>query len=144
MLFQHSLEVKMSDGSRLLMLPETECSTVRIKLPRNRRPKHWDNIDNPVDPLERNLYGLPLAGLFWDRRWNEVSLQESFGKGTPIGNFFLFTNKQLFLSVYVDDQKMAGRTASLAPLCSKLKKKIDFEEPTPIIECIWDARNVNQ
>ena len=28
-----------------------------ITLPRSRRPKSWDNIDNPVCPLLRNLYG---------------------------------------------------------------------------------------
>ena len=35
--------VMMSDASR--QLPETEWPTARIRLPRNRRPKHWDNID---------------------------------------------------------------------------------------------------
>ena len=70
----HTL-VKMSDASRLLELPETECPTVWITLPRHRRPKHWDNTDDPVVPFKRNLHGNPLAGLPWVRRLEEVLLQ---------------------------------------------------------------------
>ena len=56
-------QVKISDASRLLELPETACPTFWIKLPRNRRPKHWDIIDDTMFPLERNSYGHPLVGL---------------------------------------------------------------------------------
>ena len=38
-----------------------------ITLPRERRPKSWDKIENPVCPLLRNLYGHPLAGLIWEK-----------------------------------------------------------------------------
>ena len=48
-------QVKMSDTSRLLKLLEIECSTVWIRLLRNRRPKHWDNIDDPMVTLDCNL-----------------------------------------------------------------------------------------
>ena len=34
-----------------------------ISLPRERKPKWWDKIIDPVCPLLRNLYGHPLAGL---------------------------------------------------------------------------------
>ena len=47
-------QVKMSDASTLFELPVTECPTVWITLPRNRRPQHWDDIDDPMFPLERN------------------------------------------------------------------------------------------
>ena len=36
--------------NRLLKLPETE----------HRRPKHWDNIDDPMVPSERSLYSFPF------------------------------------------------------------------------------------
>ena len=54
-------QVKLSTVKDLLgqdVQPETW-----ISLPRERRPKSWDNIENPVFPLLRNLYGHPLAGL---------------------------------------------------------------------------------
>ena len=69
-------QVQMSDVPGLLKLPDTECPTVGIRLPRYRRPKHWDNVDEPMARLERNLCGHPLAGLLWERRLGEVSLQE--------------------------------------------------------------------
>ena len=53
----------MNDASRLDKILETECPTVWIRLLRYRRPKHWDNIDDSIYPLKRNLCGHPLAGL---------------------------------------------------------------------------------
>ena len=41
-------QVKMSDASRSHKRQETECPTVWMRLLRNRRPKHWDNIDDPL------------------------------------------------------------------------------------------------
>ena len=32
---------------------------------KNPPPKSWDNIQDPVVLLERNLFGHPLAGLLW-------------------------------------------------------------------------------
>ena len=64
-------QVKMSDAPRLLELPETECPTVWIRLPRNCRPKHWDNIDDQMVRLERNPHGHPLVGSLIFRRLGE-------------------------------------------------------------------------
>ena len=38
-----------------------------ISLPKARRPKSWDNIDEPMVRLKVNLYGHPLAGLYWEK-----------------------------------------------------------------------------
>ena len=32
-------------------------------------PKSWSSMEDPVVPLERNLYGHPLAGLLWERQF---------------------------------------------------------------------------
>ena len=47
-----------------VILPDcwTECPAVSIRLPRNRRQKDLDNIEERVVPLARNSYGHPLAG----------------------------------------------------------------------------------
>ena len=34
-----------------------------IRLPKHKWPKSWSNMEDPAFPLERNLYGHPLAGL---------------------------------------------------------------------------------
>ena len=57
------------------------------------------------------------------------------GEKYPVGNVFMFTRQaQLFLSVYVDDIKIAGRKVCFALIRLNLKKKMDLEEATPFID----------
>ena len=43
-----------------------------ISLPPHRRPKSWSNVQDPVVKLLVNLYGHPLAGLFWERHFQRA------------------------------------------------------------------------
>ena len=61
--FSAFAQVQMSDAPRLLELPDTACPTVGIRLLRYRRPKHWDNVDEPMARLECSPCGHPVAGL---------------------------------------------------------------------------------
>ena len=61
-------QVKMEDAPRLLRIPKSACPDSWIRLPRHKWPKSWSNIEDPVVPLERDLYGPPLAGLMWERQ----------------------------------------------------------------------------
>ena len=54
-------QVKLEDASRLLKIPKSECPDVWIRLPRHKWPKSWSSMEDPVVPLERNLYGHPFA-----------------------------------------------------------------------------------
>ena len=56
-------QVKMEDSPKLLKIPKSECPDIWIRLPRHKWPKLWSSMEDPVVPLERNLYGHPLAGL---------------------------------------------------------------------------------
>ena len=40
----------------------------------------WSSMEDPVVPLERNLYGHPLAGLSWERQIEKVLLEHGWGK----------------------------------------------------------------
>ena len=60
-----------------------------IRLPRHKWPKSWSNIEDPVVPLERNLYGHPLAGLLWERRFERVLFGTGIGKQYRIGSVSL-------------------------------------------------------
>ena len=51
-----------------------------ISLPRNRRPKHWDSVDQPVVKLLCNLYGHPLAGLIWEKFCHRAIIGAGFEK----------------------------------------------------------------
>ena len=58
-------QVKMEDAHKLLKIPKSECPDIWIRLSRHKWPESWSSIEDPVVPLERNLYGHLLAGLFF-------------------------------------------------------------------------------
>ena len=43
-------------------------------------PKSLSSTEDPVVPLERNLYGQPLAGLWWERQFEKVLLKYGWEK----------------------------------------------------------------
>ena len=82
-------------------------------------------MEDPVVPLERNLYGHPLARLLWERQfehgWEKVSNWECL---------FVHREKGSFLSVYVDDIR-----------CGKysIKKSIWENQHLSLIMYTWDV-----
>ena len=40
----------------------------------------WSSMEDPVVPLERNLYGHPLAGLLWERQFEKILLKHGWEK----------------------------------------------------------------
>ena len=59
-------QVKMEDAPKLLKIPKSECQDI------------W--MEDPVVPLERNLYGHPLAGLLWEKQLEEILLKYGWEK----------------------------------------------------------------
>ena len=57
----------------------------------------------------QNLYGHPLAGLLWERQFEKVLLKHGWEKIPNWECLFVHREKGLFLSVYVDDMKLAGK-----------------------------------
>ena len=99
----------MEDTPILLKIPKSECPDIWIRLPRHKWPKSWSSIKDPVVPLERNLYGHPLAGLLWERQFEKILLQHGWEKVSNQECSFVHLQKGFFLSVYVDDIKLAGK-----------------------------------
>ena len=53
-------QVKMEDASTFFTkIPKSECQDIWIRLPRHKWPQSWSSVEDPVVPLERNLYGHP-------------------------------------------------------------------------------------
>ena len=107
---------KMEDAPKLLKIPKSECPDIRIRLPRHKWPKSWSSIEDPVVPLERNLYGHPLAGLLWERQCEKILLKYVWEKVSNWEWLFVHREKGLFLSVYVDDIKLAGKKQNIDPM----------------------------
>ena len=47
---------------------------------------------------------------------------------------FVHRQKGLFLSVYVDDIKLAGKEQNINPMWKILMKDVDLEEPTSFVD----------
>ena len=63
----------------------------------------------PSRPFERHLYGHPLAGLLWERLFEKILLKYGWEKIPTWECICVHHEKRLFLSVYVDDIKLAGK-----------------------------------
>ena len=124
-------QVKMEDAHKLLKIPKSECPDIWIRLPQHKWPKSWSSMEDPVVPLERNLYGHSLAGLLWERTVRGKFYWSTIVRRFPIGNAYSYTAKKgLFLSVYVDDIKLAGKKQNLDPMWKILDKEVVLGEPT--------------
>ena len=86
-------QLKMEDAPKILKIPKSECPDIWIRLPRHKWPKSWSSMEDPVVPLERNLYGHPLAGLLWERQFEKIQLQHCWEK-VPIWNACSYTVKK--------------------------------------------------
>ena len=75
----------MEDAPKIMKIPQSECPDMWIRLPRHKWPKSCSSMEDPVVPLERNLYGHPLAGLLWERHFEKIlfklirTISEVFG-----------------------------------------------------------------
>ena len=97
----------------------------------------WSNIEDPVIPLERNLYGHPLAGLLWERQFEKILLKHDWDKVPNWECLFVHREKRLFLSVYVDDIKMAGKIHHIDPMWIVLNNEVDLGEPTFFFDHVY-------
>ena len=73
-------QVNMEDAHTLLKIPKSECPDIWIRLPRQKWPTSWSSIEDPVVPLERKLYGHPLAGLLRQRLFEKILLKHGWEK----------------------------------------------------------------
>ena len=119
----------MEDATQLLKIPKSECPDIWIRLPRHKWPKSWSSMEDPVVPLERNLYGHPLAGLLWKGNLRKSCSNTVGRRFSNWERLFVHREEGLFLSVYVDDIKLAGKKQNINPMWKVLNKEVDLGEP---------------
>ena len=129
--------VKMEDAPKLLKIPKSECPDIWIRLPRHKLPKSSSSMEDPVIPLERNLNGHPLAGLLWESQFEKILLQHGWEKVSNWECLFVHREKGLFLSVYVDDLKLAGKKQNINPMWKVLNKEVDLGKPTSFLDHVY-------
>ena len=69
-----------ADAPTLLKILKSGGPDIWIRLPKQKWPKSWSSIDDPVVLHERNLYGHHLAGLLWERQFAKVLLEHGWEK----------------------------------------------------------------
>ena len=83
-------------------------------------------MEDPVVPLERNLYGHPLAGLLWEKQFEKILLKHGWEKIPDWECLFVHRKKGLFSSVHVDDIKLAGKKQNLDPDVESTQQRSRF------------------
>ena len=81
-----------------------------VRLPRNRWPKSWSGMKDPVAPLRLALYGHPDSGGIWEQHCTKELTKAGFVAVLPDiwPSVFHHPKLDLLLVIYVDDFKMAG------------------------------------
>ena len=130
-------QVKMEDAPTSLKIPKSECPDIWIRLGKHNWPKSWSSMEDPVLPLERNLNGHLLAGLLWARQFEKVLLKDGREKVPNWECLCVKREKGLFLSVYVDEKKMAGKEQNINPTWKILMKDVDLGEPTSCLDHVY-------
>ena len=67
----------------------------------------------------------------------KVLLQHGWEKVSNWECLFVHREKGLFLSLYVDDIKLAGKKQNLDPMWKLLNKEVDLEEPTSFFDHVY-------
>ena len=78
-------------------------------------------MEDPVVVLERNLYGHPQARTIVGTAIRESSIKIRLGKIPNWECLFVKREKRLFLSVHVDDIKLAEKKPNIDPMWKVLK-----------------------
>ena len=67
----------------------------------------------------------------------ENPIAARLGKGFQLGMLVRTPSKGLFLSVYVDDIKLAGKKQNVNPMWEVLNKEVDLGEPTSFVDHVY-------
>ena len=87
-------QVKIEDAHKLLKISKSECPDIWIRLPRHEWPKSWSSIEDPVLPLERNLYGHPSGRTIMGKAIWENRIKARLGEKFPTWNACSYTVKK--------------------------------------------------
>ena len=126
-------QLKMEDAHKLL-IPKSECPGIWIRSTKKQIAKSWSSMEDPVVPLERNLYGRHLAGLFlMGKAIRESSIGTRLGESSKFGMLIRTPRKKTILVCVCHDIKVAGKNKNIDPMWKLLNKEVDLGKPTSFL-----------
>ena len=102
-----------------------------VRLPKNRQPKGWANISDPVVPLKLALYGHPESGGWWERHLESHLVAKGWKAVPEWRSTYFHPEWKTLLAVYVDDFKMSGPSKNLSAAWSSIRKDDKMKDPMP-------------
>ncbi len=87
-----------------------------VSLLEDRWPEEWKEkgIKNPVAPLVMSLYGHPDSGGYWERHCDKHLRSVGFQPVSEVwASCYWHQKLELYLVVYVDDFKLAGKAGNI-------------------------------
>ena len=78
-----------------------------------------------------------LAGLLCERQFEKVLSENGWQKAPAWESLFVRRQRWIFLSVYGDDTKMAGKKQNLEPMRQRLMQQVDLEKPTQVLDQVY-------
>ena len=129
-------QVKMEDAPRLLKNPKSEGPDVWIHFPRHKWPKSWSSREDPVVPLERNLYGHPHAGLLWKRQFEESFVGTWMGKSIKL-RILICSQKTKVIHISIRERHQNGWKEPEWRPCWRNWWKKRRSEPTSFLGLVY-------
>ena len=129
-------QVKMEDAHKLLKIPKSECPDIWIRLSKHKWLKSWSSIEDPLVPLDRNLYGHRSEGLSRERQFEKILLKYGWRK-FRIGNVCSLTERNDYSCLCVDDIILAGKKQNIYPMWKILMKGVELGEPTSFLDHVY-------
>ena len=124
------------DAPKFLKIPKSECPDIWIRPPRHKWHKSWSSMEDPVVPLERNLYGHPLAGLLWERQFWEHPIETWLGQNSKLG-MSLCTPWSRIILICVCGWYQSGWKNN--PMWKEFDKEVDLWEPTSFLHHVIEG-----
>ena len=112
-------QVKMEDAPKLSKIRKSECpDIVGFVCHDTKWPESWSSMEDPVVPLERNLYGHPLAGLLWERQFEKILFEVRLGESFQLGMLVRTPSKRVILIC------VCGKKQNIEPMWKVLNKEV--------------------
>ena len=129
-----------ADAEQAYVQAELKGPPTWVCLPEELWPDSWyvdgktrkvPRYRKPVVRLHKALYGHPDSGSYWEMHCDSCLKAVGFETIDSWPSCYWHSRLSLFLSVYVDDFKMAGPERNMAEGWRLIQKYITMEQPQP-------------